>query len=134
MTADVIDRYRELIADVAPRMIETEAEHERILALLGDRFHRDNLEPAEETLVALLVRLVEDYEEQRYRLTGSTPLSRLQSLMTEHGLRQADLLDVFGSRGIASEVLGGKRSISKTHATRLARRFGVSAGLFLADG
>jgi antitoxin component HigA of HigAB toxin-antitoxin module len=30
--------------------------------------------------------------------------------MEEHGLRQRDLLDVFGSRGIASEVVSGKRA------------------------
>ena len=42
--------------------------------------------------------------------------------------RQRDLLDVFGSRGIASEVVGGKRAISKAQAKKLAE-----AGLALTD-
>jgi len=45
--------------------------------------------------------------------------------MEEHGLRQRDLLDVFGSRGIASEVVSGKRAISKAQAKKLAEVFHV---------
>jgi HTH-type transcriptional regulator/antitoxin HigA len=50
--------------------------------------------------------------------------------MEEHGLRQRDLLDVFGSRGIASEVVSGKRAISKSQAKKLAVLFHVPADLF----
>lgn len=49
--------------------------------------------------------------------------------MEEHGLRQRDLLEVFGSRGIASEVVNGKRDISKAQAKRLAGLFRVPAQL-----
>jgi HTH-type transcriptional regulator/antitoxin HigA len=41
------------------------------------------------------------------------------------------LLDVFGSRGIASEVVNGKRAISKAQAKKLAALFHVPADLFL---
>jgi HTH-type transcriptional regulator/antitoxin HigA len=51
--------------------------------------------------------------------------------MEEHDLKQRDLLDVFGSRGIASEVVNGKRGISKTQAKKLAQVFHVPADLFL---
>ncbi|MGA3078375.1 MAG: hypothetical protein ABSG56_32440 [Bryobacteraceae bacterium] len=51
--------------------------------------------------------------------------------MEEHGRRQRDLLDVFGSRGIASEVVSGKRAISKAQAKKLAELFHVPADLFL---
>ena len=51
--------------------------------------------------------------------------------MEEHGLRQRDLLYVFGSRGIASEVVSGKRAISKAQAKKLAGIFHVPADLFL---
>jgi HTH-type transcriptional regulator / antitoxin HigA len=51
--------------------------------------------------------------------------------MEEHGLRQRDLLDIFGSRGIASEVVSGKRAVSKAQAKKLAALFHVGADLFL---
>ena len=51
--------------------------------------------------------------------------------MAENNLKQKDLVHVFGSQGIASEVLSGKRAVSKTHAKILAEKFKVSAELFL---
>ena len=74
---------------------------------------------------------IEAFEDAHYALAGSTPGSRLRSLMEEHGLRQRDLLGVFGSRGIASEVVSGKRAISKAQAKKLAGIFHVPADLFL---
>ena len=50
--------------------------------------------------------------------------------MDQHGLMQKDLVDVFGTRSIVSEVLNGKREMSKDHIRRLSRRFHVSPELF----
>jgi hypothetical protein len=47
--------------------------------------------------------------------------------------RHCNLLDVFGSRGIASEVVSGKRAISKAQAKKLAALFHVPADLFLSS-
>ena len=52
-------------------------------------------------------------------------------LMEQRKLRQRDLLSVFGSSSVTSDVIHGKRSISKTHARNLADYFGVSAELFI---
>jgi HTH-type transcriptional regulator/antitoxin HigA len=41
------------------------------------------------------------------------------------------MLDVFGSRAVASQVLNGKREISKTHARRLAEKFRISVDAFI---
>ena len=46
-------------------------------------------------------------------------------------VNQIDLLPVFRSKGIASEVINGKRAISKAHTRALATLFNVSADLFL---
>ena len=52
-------------------------------------------------------------------------------LMEHKGLKQADLLPVFGSRSVASDVLNGKREPSKAHIRKLAEFFKVSPELFL---
>lgn len=49
----------------------------------------------------------------------------------EWGLRQAGLLSIFVSRGYASDVMNGKRGISKAKAKELAEFFCVSPELFL---
>jgi antitoxin component HigA of HigAB toxin-antitoxin module len=66
-----------------------------------DRRH-DELTPEEREYSELLTVLNEAFEEANYALEGSTPDSRLRSLMEEHGLRQRDMLEILGSRGIAS--------------------------------
>ena len=46
------------------------------------------------------------------------------------GLRQVDLLDVFGTASVVSEVLNGKRELSKNHILKLSERFHLSPALF----
>jgi HTH-type transcriptional regulator/antitoxin HigA len=55
----------------------------------------------------------------------------IEFLMEQRGLRQADLLPVFGSRSTASDVLNGKREPSKAHIRKLAQFFRLPAELFL---
>ena len=125
-------RYGRLLARKLPAVIRTEEENARLIAELEDLDRRhDELSPEEREYSELLTVLIEAFEEATYALEGSTPDSRLRSLMEEHSLRQRDLLEVFGSRGIASEVVSGKRAISKTQAKKLAELFHVPADLFL---
>jgi HTH-type transcriptional regulator / antitoxin HigA len=124
--------YGRLLARKLPAVIQSEAENERLLAELADLDKRhDALSPEERAYAGLLTVLIEAFEDANYALEGSTPHSRLRSLMEERGLRQRDLLEVFGSRGIASEVVSGKREISKAQAKALAAIFHVPADLFL---
>jgi len=50
--------------------------------------------------------------------------------MDANGLRQVDLLDVFGNASVISEVLKRKRGLSKAHIARLSEHFNVSPALF----
>ena len=125
-------RYGKLLAQTLPAVIRTEAENQRLTAelrALDRRYYR--LSPEEKELADLMTVLIESFEERHYALDASTPHTRLRSLMREHGLRQRDLLSIFGSRGVASEIVNGKRAISKAQAKKLARLFHVPADLFL---
>jgi HTH-type transcriptional regulator/antitoxin HigA len=55
----------------------------------------------------------------------------LAYLMESSGRTAKDLLPVFGTRGRVSEILNGKRSISKEQAKKLASVFKVTADLFI---
>ena len=133
-SALVVDskRYARFLARKVPAVIRTEEDNERLIAELQDLDSRyDQLTPEEREYAELLGVLIEAFEDANYALEGSTPHSRFLSLMGEHGLRQRDLLGVFGSRGIASEVVSGKRAISKAQAKKLSELFHVPADLFL---
>jgi HTH-type transcriptional regulator/antitoxin HigA len=51
--------------------------------------------------------------------------------MDSNHLKQKDMLTVFGSPSIVSEVLSGKRGLTLEHIKKLAKRFHVSAAVFI---
>lgn len=125
-------RYRRLLSRTMPVVIETEEENARMLATVEKLMEKgEKLSAEEEKLLKLLARLIEDFEERFYRPSQATPLEVLTHLMEARGVKQSQLWEVFGSKGIASEVLNGKRGISKTHARALANYFHVPAELFI---
>jgi len=126
--------YGELLLNILPGVIETEEENEKALAIVEGIMDKgeDKISPEEGRLLNLLVRLIEDFEDKAYPMGHiAKPLDILKSLISEHELKQTDLLEVFGSQGTLSEVLNEKRNISKTQAKRLAERFNLTADLFI---
>ncbi len=125
-------RYKRLLSRTMPVVIESEEENERMLAIVEKLMDKgEDLSPEEEKLLKLFARLIEDFEQRYYHPKEATPLEVLQHLMEAREVKQTHLWEVFGSKGIASEVLNGKRGISKTQARALANYFHVSADLFI---
>ena len=124
--------YANLLAEVVPQPIKTENEYQRALTIVEALMHQQRITPEEEQVLDLFVILLEKFESEQYPLQNlSTPHSRLLHLMESNNLKQADLLSVFSSSGITSEVVNGKREISKTQAQKLGEYFKVSSALFL---
>lgn len=94
------------------------------------RLSESEITPEKQAVAEVLATLIEAYEE-RYAIEASTPLSVLRELMAANDLKQKDTVPYIGSKGIASEVLSGKREISKAMAHKLGKRFNVSHTLFL---
>jgi HTH-type transcriptional regulator/antitoxin HigA len=126
-------RYRGLVARALPKVIETDAENRAALKIINRLIARgDEKRSREETaLLELLATLVEAYERERYPRQCSRPREMLEFLMESNDLKQADIGKIIGSRAHASEILNGKRSISKTQAKKLGERFRVSQAMFL---
>ncbi len=123
--------YRQLLGRTLPHVIRTEEECERLTNELGRLDERERMSPEERELAELLTVLIDEYEERRYPIRKASPRQTLQHLMEARKLTQKDLWKVFGSKGIASEVFHGKRSISKAQARKLAQFFHVSVELFI---
>ena len=122
--------YAKLLAKSLPRPIHTAAEHARLTGILLQLDEREDLSPEEEALAEVLTLLIEDYEEKRHPLPRVSPNESLNSLMEERGLKHKDIWPVLGNKG-ATEVLSGRRSISKAQAKRLAEFFHVPVDLFI---
>lgn len=125
-------RYVDLLATALPQIIETEEDHQRMLAVVEPMMAReDDLSPEEVKLFDLLVRLIQDYEDRVYPIEPAEPHLVLQHLMEARGVQQKDLTSLFGSSGRASEAINGVREISKAQAKALAEFFHVSPELFI---
>ena len=68
----------------------------------------------------MLTVLIRQFEAARYPLGHAAPIDALRNLMEVRGLRQRDLIPVFGASSMVSNVLNGKHSISQAHACKLA--------------
>jgi HTH-type transcriptional regulator / antitoxin HigA len=123
--------YASLLTAAVPAVIRSEAENERYIAMLEELDHKGSrMSAAERRMAELLTLLIEDFEEKHYALKAASPIEILGELMLANNLKQKDLLDVFGTPSIASEVLSGKRRLNTEHIRKLSLRFKVSPEVF----
>jgi len=133
-TAEIVDEqeYVKLLAATLPHVIHTEEENARCIAALENLDSRAKPTSEEKRIAELLTLLIEDFEIKNYPLPPASPLDVVRHLMESNGLRQVDMMDVFGNASVASEVMSGKRDLAKAHIERLSRRFKVSPALFFS--
>lgn len=125
-------RYRRLIAEVSPVIIETEEENERVLAIVERLMAKSKKRtPEEDAILNLLVHLVEEFERAAYRTGKTSPAEMVAFLLEQRGLKPIALSEVLGSRGRVSEILAAKRSVSKEQAKRLGDFFHISPAAFI---
>ena len=133
-TATRIDKktYGRLLAETLPEVIETEEQNRRMNAIADRLQSKRDRSPEEDRLLKLIATLCMNFEEKHYNVQeGVTPSAILADLMSERRLKQADMLPIFGSRSVISEVMSGKRGITKAQAKALAQFFKLPVELFL---
>jgi HTH-type transcriptional regulator/antitoxin HigA len=76
--------------------------------------------------------LISRYEDDHHAIAVSDPVAVLRHLMEANGVNQATLHRETGiAKSNISEVLSGKRSISRSQMRKLAEYFHVPASVFL---
>lgn len=124
--------YLSLCEKVPLKPINSQKEYATAIACLNELLDAGGADEKNQLagLVYALGEFIEDYEKRHFRMPHASPKDTLSYLMRQHGLKQIDLAD-FASQGTISEVLSGKRAVSKNLARKLAKKFGVSAAAFL---
>ena len=125
-------KYGRLLSKTLPAVIKTEEENDRAILLVEKLVEKgDKISLEENALLDLLWSLIADFEEKFYQPRDASPKEVLIELMNARGLKQTDLAEVLGSKSRVSEIINGKREISKTQAKVIANFFSVSAELFI---
>ena len=128
------DRFLALDRQFPPRPIRTKRDYAaaiKVMERLAVRGEGD-LNADELDYLEVLSNVIEAYEAQHFRpLHDGTPLERLQALLNETDMTTADLGRLLGNSGLASQILLGRRQLSKTHVRLLSRHFKLDASYFL---
>jgi len=116
----------------APRPIESETDLPRLEDQISELLAVDERTPAQEAYLTLLSALVGRWESERVVVPAVHGVERVTALLVERHLSQKDLVTVFGTESIVSEVLSGKRGLKSKHIEGLANFFHVSPAIFFA--
>jgi HTH-type transcriptional regulator/antitoxin HigA len=123
-------RLQALLSREKPEGISGERQNLLYIERLEKLTAKKSVTTAEKKLIALLTVLIEEYEAKHDPVPNAEPRAIVRHLMEAHNLRQKDLLDVFGTESIASEIVRGKRELTKQHIRRLSNKFNVSPAVF----
>ncbi len=128
----IAKRSRALCELVPLKPVTTKAEYEAAVGHLNHLLDAGGANQAHPLagLVEALGEMIHAYEKRQAPLPEADPREMLRYLMDEHGLKQSDLSGLV-SQGTISDILSGRRGISKALAKKLAARFQVSAAVFL---
>ncbi|MEG4988604.1 transcriptional regulator [Microcoleus sp. BR0-C5] len=125
------DKYTELLSQYQPKIIRTEVENEKALAIVEELMHRRDRTPEEDELYELLIALIEKFEQEYYAPgVTATPNSLLLFLMEQRSLKPADLVGIVGSEEGVYALVNGEREIGKEQAVILGSFFYVEPSLF----
>ncbi len=85
-----------------------------------------------EYLIAV-VPFVEDYEKKTFKIESSTPEEVLQFLMEQNDLSQYDIAEEVGGQSVVSDILNGKRKLTRDHIEKLSQRFKITPATFFGS-
>jgi HTH-type transcriptional regulator/antitoxin HigA len=129
-----LSTYDELLLKLKPQPIRTKADYRRVLKQLDTLMQPQP--PREEALmIDLLASLVQQYEATHFPIDRKlAPAELLAELIEARQVTHAAVSRDSGvPRSVLSNVLAGRRGISKAAALRLSRFFRVPVSVFLEE-
>jgi HTH-type transcriptional regulator/antitoxin HigA len=132
VTPEVINAWATLQDYALLRPIRNDADFELVQAVadnLADEVGDDESHSLF-ALFELAMFLIEKWEDEHVEIPDTEPKEVLRFLLDEHDLKQKDLADI-ASPTLISDILAGRRQISRVLAKNLAQRFHVDASAFL---
>lgn len=129
-----ITEYGELLRELQPRVVVSETQADRYLAVIDIFTDLPNMSVGQREMVALLGQLVYDWEVEHEEPIVATPAEIVRFLLEENNLPHSALVpNVFPNRQNVSEFLSGKRRLSYDRAAKLAAFFHLSPAIFYPE-
>jgi HTH-type transcriptional regulator/antitoxin HigA len=129
---DIAETWAMLQTQVPITPIRNEEDHQQMVRLansLADQVNGNEQNPLAD-LFAIVTELVASWEAHNLTIPKAEPREVLRHLLETHGLKQKDLIGI-ASPTVVSDILAGRRAISKKVAKALAARFRTDVSAFL---
>jgi HTH-type transcriptional regulator/antitoxin HigA len=124
--------YDSLLLEVCPRPIRSKAAYQRALRQVEQLMRMPHLSRAESEMVEMLSLLIEQHEAVENPTPECSPAELLEHLLEARAISKAELARQTGiPRSVITNVLAGRRALSKANAVKLAGYFGVSLNLLI---
>jgi HTH-type transcriptional regulator/antitoxin HigA len=88
---------------------------------------------AEGDRVEVLVTLIEAYEAKHYPIAAPDPITAIEFMLEQKGLKRRDLEPAIGSRGRVSEVLNRKRPLTLPMVRALSKLLQIPPDILVQD-
>jgi HTH-type transcriptional regulator/antitoxin HigA len=121
----------DLLQAFPPRPIKSDEELLAAQNVIDSLTDNAPLTPDEQDYLDVLCTLVYEYEQTKEPIPDIYGIELLKALMVEYGLQQNDLIPVFQSESIVSDILTEKRQLTINDIQDLAKFFQLSPAVFL---
>jgi HTH-type transcriptional regulator / antitoxin HigA len=135
MTLGIRDNsaYIELLKSFPPRPITSIGELISTQKVIDSLIDKGNLTQDEQDYLNVLGTLVYEYEEKQEKIPDINGVELLKALIIELNLQQQDLIPIFKSESILSEILSRERNLTTEHIRQLADFFQISPAVFFEN-
>jgi HTH-type transcriptional regulator/antitoxin HigA len=129
---DITAAWAALKSQLPITPIRTEEDYQQMVRVansLADQLSGNENDPLAD-LHAIVTELVSNWKARNLTIPKAEPREVLRHLLIAHGLKQKDLAGI-ASPTVVSDILAGRRAISKKVAKALAERFQTDVSMFL---
>ncbi|CAN2044172.1 HTH-type transcriptional regulator / antitoxin HigA [Candidatus Magnetomoraceae bacterium gMMP-13] len=112
------------------KAINTKEDYEHALNSLEVVF--DETEGYLNEYAETLVILIEHYENNHFPMKEADGVEVLNFLMEQNKLEQKDLVEIFETESVFSEIINGNKPLNIKHIKKLANKFCVNAATFVS--
>ncbi|MDE1184672.1 transcriptional regulator [Paraburkholderia sp.] len=129
---ELAETWAALQLQVGLKPIRSEKDYQKMTHLASDlteHLNGDQESPLAD-LFGIVKELIGNWEARNVTLPKAEPREVLRHLLETHGLKQKDLAPI-ASPTVISDILAGRRAISKNVAKALAVRFHTDVSVFI---
>jgi len=128
------EKYFKLVRKFPLRPIGSEAELDRAIAMIDSLTARDDLDLGEQDYLDVLGDLVHRYEAEHDPIAPVPDADMVRFLLESNDMAQSDLAQRSEiAESTISEILAGRRKLSRRHIATISRVFRVSPALFFHE-